>query len=378
VSHFDEGLLRADLDLLPPDVKGVLAVHGFDADSLIERYRRVQAGDVQNRVSGEVSAPTAEDLVSLPQPGSAEYKALHELGVEALRSGKCALAVLAGGMATRMGGVVKALVPAISDLTFLELRLREQAALAASFGVKPPLWLMTSQPTHDGIVTALGARLGGDVQVFRQGLNVRLTPEGRLFKDGQGRPSLYSPGHGDFLDALKKSGLLTQFLERGGEYVLVSNLDNLGGGLDPAMIGLHLAGEAAITCEVVRKRGSDRGGVPVRYDGRTVILEEFRLPTAFDATTIPVFNVNTLAFRAQALASGAFPWTYFEVKKDVEGRPAVQFERLIHELTFHLPTRYAIVERDGERSRFLPVKDMDELRARQDEIRAVAAARGMI
>jgi UTP--glucose-1-phosphate uridylyltransferase len=36
------------------------------------------------------------------------------------------------------------------------------------------------------------------------------------------------------------------------------------------------------------------------------------------------------------------------------------------------------VPRDGVASRFLPVKDHDELARRRDTIRAVAAARGMI
>ena len=42
-----------------------------------------------------------------------------------------------------------------------------------------------------------------------------------------------------------------------------------------------------------------------------------------------------------------------------------------------LPAAYAQVPRDGSASRFLPVKDFDELAKRRDEIRAVAAARGM-
>ena len=50
------------------------------------------------------------DVVELPEAGSAEAAQLAELGLEALREGQVAFVLMAGGMATRMGGVVKALV----------------------------------------------------------------------------------------------------------------------------------------------------------------------------------------------------------------------------------------------------------------------------
>lgn len=371
-------LLAQDLAGLSTEERAELETHGFDASFLVSRARLAREGGFENKVQGTVSPPSAKNLLQLPARGTPEARRLEELGVEALRKGECALAVLAGGMATRMGGVVKALVEALPGQTFLDLRLAEQASLTRRYGVRPPLWLMTSQPTHGPIVSALGVRLGDGVEVFRQGLSVRLTDEGRLYRDSAGAPSFYAPGHGDFPDALARSGLLRRFRDAGGRYVLVSNLDNLGGGLDPLVIGFHLAHGADITCEVVQKRDADRGGIPADYEGRTVILEEFRLPASFDAQKVPVFNVNTLAFSADALDSARIPWTYFEVKKETEGKRVLQFERLIHELTFHLETRYAVVPREGVDSRFLPVKDQKELADRAQEIALLAQDRGML
>jgi UTP--glucose-1-phosphate uridylyltransferase len=57
---------------------------------------------------------------------------------------------------------------------------------------------------------------------------------------------------------------------------------------------------------------------------------------------------------------------------------AVQFERLLQELTSAMPAAYVKVPREGAASRFLPVKDHEELAKRAADIRAVAAARGMI
>jgi UTP--glucose-1-phosphate uridylyltransferase len=116
----------------------------------------------------------------------------------------------------------------------------------------------------------------------------------------------------------------------------------------------------------------------VRYGGKAIILEEFRIPETFDPATVRVFNTNTFHIDARALRNLDIDWTYFVVKKQVQGNSAVQFERLINEVTSHLDTVYLRVPRAGEASRFLPVKDPDELAKRRAEIEAVARARGML
>jgi len=278
-----------------------------------------------------------------------------------------------------MGSVVKALVEALPGKTFLDLRLGERGHLARGATGIVPIWLMTSAATDSAIRSALGARIDGkSIALFPQFLSLRLTPEGGLFCDEEGKPSEYAPGHGDLPDALRRSGLLDEFLGRGGKYVTVANLDNLGATLDPLIIGFHAARERPVTCEVVDKLATDRGGIPVRHGGRTVVLEEFRIPESFDPARVRVFNTNTFHFDAAALRDLAIDWTYFVVKKNVQGKTAVQFERLINEVTQHLNTTYVRVPRSGVRSRFLPVKDPDELVQRRPEIEAVARARGML
>lgn len=375
----DDEALRNSLKGLPEATRALLRQHHFDPEWLVRQASLSRTGRRSNFVTGALSAPHPGELASVPEPGSAEYEQFKQLGEQALREGRCAIVVLAGGMATRMGGVVKALVPAIEDKTFLDLRLAEQRALTTKYGTRPPLWLMTSHATHAPIAEALGAKLDTPhLALFRQGLSVRLDTEGGVFLGGDGAPSLHAPGHGDLPYCLQESGLLKDFVAAGGRYVLVTNLDNLGGGLDPVLIGMHLAHDCAVTCEVVDKVGSDRGGIPARLDGRLVVLEEFRIPETFDPAVVPVFNVNSFAFDAVALQDLDIDWTYFEVQKKVEGRTALQYERLINEVTFALPTRYVRVARSGPRGRFLPVKDHDELAQRQPELRELAAARGMI
>jgi len=368
------------LDRLPPDTAELLEEYRFDRRRFLALAARVASGTTtSNRVEGRVTPPQSGDVSALPEPESMEHQRLDKLGLDALAAGQVALVVLAGGMATRMGGVVKALVDALPGRTFLDLRLAEWEAIKRRVGRAAPLWLMTSNATHADLRAALGSRLGGNlVAMFPQFLSIRLSPDGSLFKDSNGNPSVHAPGHGDLPGALKESGLLGDFVAGGGRVVMVANIDNLGATIDPAVVGWHLDHGAPVSCEVVEKVGSDRGGIPVRLDNRPVVLEEFRLPKEFDPTTVRVFNTNTFLFDARALHDLEMEWTFFTVTKQVDGRPAVQFERLIGEVTSRLPTRFLKVPREGVRSRFLPVKDPAELQARQPEIEAVARARGML
>jgi UTP--glucose-1-phosphate uridylyltransferase len=116
----------------------------------------------------------------------------------------------------------------------------------------------------------------------------------------------------------------------------------------------------------------------VRWNGRPVIAEEMRLPTGFDPATVPVFNTNTFIVDARALEKLGMNFTYVEVEKKVDGRRAVQFERLLGEITVGLSARFVRVPREGIHSRFLPVKDTAELERRQPEIEAIAKLRGML
>lgn len=371
--------LDAQLAALPSDVRATLERHGFDRSRFFALAERVASGAPEdNLVRGKLSAPEPKDISTLPESGP-ERERLEEIGKLALTEGQVALVVLAGGMATRMGGVVKALVEALPGKTFLDLRLREIDALERIYGVAPPLWLMTSHSTEAPIREALGAHVDGErIGVFSQFLSLRLTPEGDLFLDADGRPSEHAPGHGDLPEALKKSGLLGRFLDRGGRVVMMTNLDNVGGTLDPAIIGWHLSHGQPVTSEVVDKLADDRGGIPVRLDGKPVVLEEFRIPKSFDPASVRVFNTNVFHFDARALHDLDMPWTFFRVTKKVDDKPVIQFERLVNEVTSHLPTRYLRVPRSGVDARFLPVKDNEELAKRRGEIEQVARARGML
>ena len=157
--------------------------------------------------------------------------------------------------------------------------------------------------------------------------------------------------------------------------LFVCNVDNVGATLDPALAGLHRALGGAITAELVSKRPGDAGGLPVRRaDGSLAIAEAFRVPEGFPhersrSSTRTRSGSTSTRSRRRPTTPGAWP------ARRVDGREAIQLERLVGELTWWHPSRYVHVPRDGAESRFVPVKDGDDLAAAQEQIAAICRER---
>ena len=187
------------------------------------------------------------------------------------------MVVLAGGMATRFGGGVKAVAEAIDGRSFLEVKLGETARLGEALGVEIPVAVMTSFAT-DEVVRAHVAEKGlGDPLWFCQTAAPRVRPDGSVFLEEDGKASLYGPGHGDVLSTIRSSGTLAELQRRGVRTIVVSNVDNLGARLDPVVVGMHALAGTPLTVEVVAK-GDDTGGAPARVDGHPQLLEAMRFP----------------------------------------------------------------------------------------------------
>ncbi len=370
-----------DLALSPGTIQ-LLDQYGFERatfDQLRKRLASGEAGDRQNRLTGKVTPPAAGDVQTLPALGSEARKKLHALGETAIQRGEVAAVVLAGGMATRFGGVVKAAVEVAEGKTFLDLKLADLRACAERCKGRVPVYLMTSFAT-DAEVTRMAKAATSDtapVEAFAQFISLRLVPDGSLFRDREGNVSPYAPGHGDLTFALRRSGVLLKLRDQGVRYIFMSNVDNLAATLDPAIIGAHIQSGKSISVEAADKAKGDKGGAPARVDDVLQIVEGFRFPPEFDQDSIPVFNTNTFVMDVAAIDRD-FNLSWFAVTKEVDGQKAIQFERLVGELTAFLPCNVIGVTREGEDGRFLPVKDPPELEARRAAIVSLLQRRGAL
>jgi UTP--glucose-1-phosphate uridylyltransferase len=334
---------RGHLSGIP--VEEILRRYRFDEELFEELRARVASGRLSketNYVRGELEPLADDELAELPDEAEPDFEGV-------------AVAVLNGGMATRFGGTVKGLVEAVDGVSFLDWKLLD----ARRAGM--PLVLMNSFATDDETRAHLGDT--DDVIAFAQSVLLRLTPAGELFPG----PSPYTPGHGDFAVLVP----VQELRARGIRTLLLSNVDNLGARVDPRVLAAHRASGNPLTVEVTRAEG-DPGGAPVRVNGRPQIVEGFRFPPGFDPHALPVFNTNSFVIEVDALAQD-FPLTWLYVEKDVDGRTAVQLERLVNELSAFLPTTYLLVPRQGPRSRFMPVKTPEDLEAARPLLRELLA-----
>lgn len=372
------------MSTLSDEEREQLVQNHFDEPTFRELRRRFLADELteeSNRIRGQVELPGPDDVRDLPRPGDRAFERLETIGRQALEAGEVGVLILNGGMATRFGGVVKGSVEVADGLSFLGLKLRD----AARWDGQVPVLLMNSFATHDKTREHLEDNdwFGFErsrVHAFKQNISLRLTPAGALYRDAEGEVSAYAPGHGDLPGAVQREAL-EWFRSQGGKYLLMSNVDNVLASVDPVVVGMHV--EAArergveMTVEAAPTHDGDKGGMPARVDGHLQVVEAFRFPLGFDATSIPVFNTNTFFFDADALAR-PFKLTWFVVDKQVGDDTVIQFERLAGELSSFLQAQFVRVPRDGEASRFLPIKRPEDLEESRAYLHAVMKARGIV
>ena len=347
----------------------LLETYGFDAETFERLWSELREGRFppeRNLVDGPVEPPAASDLTDFPQ--DAEGEELERLGAEAIDRGEVALCILNGGMATRFGGVVKGTVEVLDGQSFLGLKLRDVRDRPAV-----PVFLMDSFATDEATGVHLEAHRFFGLEPSRihrctQHISIRLRPDGEIFRTRDGRVSFYAPGHGDVFDVLASFDAFQGFVRGGGRMVLISNVDNLGATLAPKVVGMHLRAGRPVTVEVAPRAPKDKGGAPLRYRGRLQLLEGFRLPPTFDLNRVSVFNTNTMLVNVEAIRAD-YPLRHYRADKHVEGRLAVQFERLMGEVTAFVDATYLTVPRDGPEGRFMPVKTPEDLIAIRPAVR---------
>ena len=176
---------------------------------------RNQQGNVRE-LAARAEPPPAFRLNAAGNPFSPEEA--RRRAEQALAAGELGAVLVAGGQGTRLGfDHPKGMFPIgpVSNKTLFQIHVEKIVAAARRYGVRIPLYLMTSAATHDETVRFFAAhgRFGlpeEDLFVFQQGTMPAVDAEsGGVLLESPGRIATSPDGHGGMLAAMQKSGCWT-------------------------------------------------------------------------------------------------------------------------------------------------------------------------
>jgi UTP--glucose-1-phosphate uridylyltransferase len=330
---------------------------------MISQYRQ-DPSKIQNWDT--IVSPDSENLLDysrLPSPD--DSKRAHQLS-------KLVVGKLNGGMGTSMGCVgPKSLLMVRDNKSFLDLILEQVENLNQEWEQKIPVLLMNSFYTHEATQAHLDTlNCSFEIIGFQQNIFPRLQAEGltpltaEKFRD----QAFYPPGHGDFYQCVLQQGILQRLIDAGREILFISNADNLGAVVDPAILNYMDEFNIPFLMEMTPKTAEDvKGGTLYQQAGKLKLLEIARVPDDkiddfCDQKKFKVFNTNNIWINLVALkkrlSQGPLNLTVLVNQKMVEKTAIVQLETAIGSA---LECFEGAVGLNVKRDRFLPVKKTDDL-----------------
>lgn len=357
---------------------GPAAIHAFRRN--YEALLRNETGMIP-----ESTILPIERLVSfdeIPAAGAADMALLSQVVVIKLN----------GGLGTGMGlQGPKSLLNVRDSVNFIDLMVRQILDLRRSSGAQVRMLLMNSFSTsaetlkHLEKYRAEGLADASEVE-FLQNRIPKIDAATHLPVEWPADPDLEwcPPGHGDLYPALVGSGWLDRLLAEGVKFAFVSNSDNLGAILDPALLHHFADSGAPFLMEVTRRTAADRKGGHLamrKADGRLLLREVAQCPeedmAAFqDIERHRYFNTNSLWLRLDllkeqlSLDSGVLPLPMIRNHKTVDPRdknsPAVVQLEVAMGAAIECFNGAAAIE--VPRSRFAPVKTTADLFALRSDV----------
>ncbi len=283
---------------------------------------------------------------------------------------KVAKLKLNGGLGTTMGSPAgKSSIIVREGKSFLDLYVEQIRFLNAKYSSAVPLLLMNSFYTA-AITNKLIEKYKPNPEIicFEQSHFPRLLRSNyeALDEKKYGNNAFYPPGHGEVYQCLWQQGLLAKLIDRGIEYLFISNSDNLCASLDLNILNWLVETKTEILMEVTTKLVTDKKGSILCVDSKDKIqiieLTDGKSSVATPATAAPVFNTNNLWINLPALIKkmeeGNWNLPLISNNKTIDGNEIMQLECAIGSAIsqFDHP-RVMLVGRE----RFLPVKSCNDL-----------------
>ena len=251
------------------------------------------AGNQTEIPLGEITPIEGMDVEEI----DAKREEYAKIGYEAIREGKVAALLLAGGMGTRLGfdkpkgelnvGIEK-------TLYIFQCLINNLMDVTNVAGKTVPLYIMTSEKNNDETIRFFEEQnyFGypkEDVAFFVQEMAAAVDYDGKLLMEEPGRLATSPNGNGGWFSSLQKAGLLEDVHKRGVEWINIFAVDNVLQRIcDPAFIGATIESGKVSGSKVVRKVDPyEKMGVMCLEDGKPSVVEYYELSEDMAEATNP-------------------------------------------------------------------------------------------
>lgn len=306
-------------------------------------------------------------------------------GVAALKKGKVAAVLLAGGQGSRLGfsgpkGMFD--IGVTRKLSIFEQQFNNIAEVVAKTGTHFHIFVMTSRSNNDATVeffkeSGYFGYPAEYVHFYIQDVAPACDYDGKIFLDEKHRVSLAPNGNGGWYSSLVNSGL-ARIMERDNiEWLNVYSVDNVLQRIcDPVFIGATILKGVRCGAKVVKKvNAEEKVGVLCNENGKPSIIEYYEMPEnlknktkkgelvyRYGVTLNYLFNVHDLNLTLSGklpyhLAEKAIPHVENGERIKPQAPCGYKLETLVVDMVKLMGTCLAFeIEREKE---FAPVKNAE-------------------
>ena len=209
------------------------------------------------------------------------------IGIEAIKAGKVAAVLLAGGMGTRLGsddpkGMYN--IGKTKDVYIFQRIVENLIDVVKLVEKEIYLFVMTSDKNHTKTVNFFKEHnyFGYNenyVKFFMQEMAPATDYEGKVYMESKSQISNSPNGNGGWFSSMKKWGILDIVHNEGIEYLNVFAVDNVLQRIaDPCYVGAVIKHQVEAGAKVVKKAAPDeKVGVMCLEDGRPSVVEYYEI-----------------------------------------------------------------------------------------------------
>ena len=249
------------------------------------------AGKTASQVDFSKLEPAPYIPISPDRESDPKWLEAKRVGEEAIRAGKLATFVVAGGQGTRLGyDAPKGTLPVspVKRKTLFQIFAEKIKNAQKKYGVEIPFMVMTSIINHVQICDFFKKNgyfgLNPDkVVFFKQGFIPSVDKNGKIILSGKDEIALAPNGHGGCLRAMVRSGSIAKLKKLGVEYISYFQVDNpLVNIIDPFFLGFHILGKSEMSSKMIPKAYPlERVGHFCIYEGKLCVIEYSDLPHSY-------------------------------------------------------------------------------------------------